>query len=106
MSDRVRFVEPGEEFLQIRLQRAQAVPPAQRTPEVAAFVEAMQLDEEACTLLPLVMVPGATTASPVLPATEATAQRVLLAVIKLYRMDYICGDFLKPAHKLLHHIRW
>ena len=51
--------EPGIEFLLARLQRAQAVPPARCTPEVAAFVEAMQLEEEVCALLPLVLEHGA-----------------------------------------------
>ena len=78
-----------------RLQRAQAVPPAQRTPEVAAFVEAMQLDEEVCELLPLRLAPSDADGinfQSALPADEATAQRVLLAIRHLVRIFYICGD--------------
>ena len=44
---------PGAEFLERRLTRATAVPPAERTPEVAAFVESMQLLREVRELLPL-----------------------------------------------------
>ena len=47
------FPVPGAEFLERRLARATAVPPAERTPEVAAFVEAMRLLREARDLLPL-----------------------------------------------------
>ena len=34
---------PGAEFLERRLARATAVPPTERSPEVAAFVESVQL---------------------------------------------------------------
>jgi hypothetical protein len=44
---------PGAQFLERRLARATAVPPAERSPEVAAFVEAMQLLRKARELLPL-----------------------------------------------------
>jgi hypothetical protein len=43
----------GAEFLERRLARATAVPPTERSPEVAAFVEAMQLLRDARELLPL-----------------------------------------------------
>ena len=44
---------PGAEFLERRLARATAVPPAERSPDVAAFVESAQLLREARELLPL-----------------------------------------------------
>ena len=98
--------QPGHEFLLVRLQRAQAVPPAQRTPEVAAFIEAMQLDEEACALLPLVRAPGATDVplQPALPADEATAQRVLLAALKFFRIAYACRSLGMPSGKAFYHL--
>ena len=98
--------QPGEEFLLARLQRAQAMPPAQRSPEVAAFVEAMQLNEEACALLPLERAPGTDELRlrPALPATEATTHRVLLAALRLVRMGYVSGDHRPPCHKILHHL--
>ena len=87
---------------------AQAVPPAQRSPEVAAFIEAMQLDEEACALLPLVWVFVAAAdkvdLQPALPATEATAHRVLLAIVKLVRMTYVCGDHRQFSRKIRNHL--
>jgi hypothetical protein len=62
---------PGAEFLERRLARATAVPPAARSPEVAAFVEAMQLLREACELLPL-----NADGSPALPNTPANQRKV------------------------------
>jgi hypothetical protein len=62
---------PGAEFLDVRLARAAAVPPAERSHEVAAFVESMQLLREARELLPLT--PGR---QPVLPDTAATRRQV------------------------------
>ncbi|KAL4440155.1 hypothetical protein ABPG75_003156 [Micractinium tetrahymenae] len=44
---------PGEEFLQRRLARASAIPPEQRSPEVAASVAAEQLPKQIAALLPL-----------------------------------------------------
>ena len=44
---------PGAAYLQRRLARAQAVPPAERSPDVQAFITSVQLGEEACQLLPL-----------------------------------------------------
>ena len=44
---------PGAAFLQRRLARAQAVPPAQRSPEVQAFIASVELGRQACELLPL-----------------------------------------------------
>ena len=44
---------PGAAFLRKRLSRAQAVPPAERSPEVQAFIESVQLGRQICDLLPL-----------------------------------------------------
>ena len=89
----------------MRLQRAQAVPPSERMPEVAAFVEAMQLDEEACELLPLVLGAAGGPPQPALPPTEATAQRVLLAAAKYAKMCYVSGDMLSPpSTKAMYHL--
>ena len=63
--------EPGAEFLQRRLARATAVPPAERSPEVAAFVESMQLLRKARELLPLTPA-----GRPALPDTPATGRKV------------------------------
>lgn len=42
---------PGAEFLRRRLARAEAIPPAERPPEVAAYVAAAALQRDACRLL-------------------------------------------------------
>ena len=47
------FQPPGAEFLKRRLARATAVPPAERSANVAAFVESMQLMLDNPELLPL-----------------------------------------------------
>jgi len=44
---------PGAAFLQRRLARAQAVPAAERSPEVQAFITSVQLGQHVCELLPL-----------------------------------------------------
>ena len=62
---------PGVEYLERRLARATAVPPAERSPEVAAFVESVQLMREACKLLPLTADGDAA-----LPDTPATRRQV------------------------------
>ena len=62
---------PGAEFLERRLARATAVPPAERSPEVAAFVESVQLMRAAAQLLPLTP-----DGRPALPDTPATRRKV------------------------------
>ena len=62
---------PGAEFLDRRLARATAVPPADLSPDVAAFVESMQLHREVVQLLPLTP-----EGEPALPDTPATRQNV------------------------------
>ena len=89
------------------LQRAQAVPPAQRSPEVAAFVEAMQLGEEACALLPLVRVPSAPAAvlvRPALPATEATATACCWQ--PQTGQDGLCVRRHQPFQKIVGHLEF
>jgi hypothetical protein len=63
--------ERGAEFLERRLARATAVPPAERSPDVAAFVESVQLLREACELLPLTP-----EGRPALPNTPAMRRQV------------------------------
>ena len=59
---------PGADFLELRLARATAVPHGERSPDVAAFVESMQLTHEAVQLLPLT--PEGRPALPAMPATR------------------------------------
>ena len=59
---------PGTEFLERRLARATAVPPAERSPDVAAFVQSVQLIREIAQLLPLT--PDGSAALPDTPATR------------------------------------
>ena len=83
----------------MRLQRAQAVPAAQRTPEVAAFIEAMQLDEEVCELLPLAAGAGGNP-QPALPLNTAAAERrVLLAIISFSKMKHVASSWNPPSFK-------
>jgi len=49
----VEQVAPGAEFLLRRLARAEALSPAERTPDVAAFVDSVRLLRQVCQLLPL-----------------------------------------------------
>lgn len=73
----------GAQFLQRRLQRAQQVPPEQRSPEVAAFVESEALLAEARQLLPLTQ--HGTAALPFNSSTkEAARQAMLLAARACY----------------------
>jgi hypothetical protein len=75
------------------------VPPAERGPEVAAFVESVQLMREACELLPL-----AANGRPALPAGAAFQRQWLLVLAKLVRADFLCpapmravGNWLSPG---------
>ena len=45
--------QPGAAFLRRRLARAQAVPPAERSPEVQAFITSVELGRQISELLPL-----------------------------------------------------
>lgn len=64
--------QPGAEYFAARLRRATAVPLAERSPEVAAFVESVQLCSEICELLPL-----APSGRPALSRFEPRVQEVL-----------------------------
>lgn len=75
---------PGAEFLQRRLARAQCIPADQRSPEVAAFVESEAALAEARSLLPL---DGSGAAA--LPLVAATKQRLNLAMLLTARAHYL-----------------
>jgi hypothetical protein len=62
---------PGVKFLERRLARATAVPPAERSPDVAAFVESVQLLRQVMQLLPLTP-----EGNPALPDNPATRRKV------------------------------
>ena len=72
---------PGAAFLQRRLARAQAVPPAERLPDVQAFITCVQLGEEACQLLPLTR--GGQEALPLRNPATVRRQGLWLTCIRL-----------------------
>jgi len=79
------MAEPGAEFLERRLQRAQRVPPDQRSPEVAAFIESEALLTEARALLPLTA-----SGAVALPLTAAVAkQKANMALLLAGRAQYV-----------------
>ena len=97
----------GTEFFLRRLQRAQQVPLAKRSPEVAAFVEQAGLLRCVARLLPLTA--GGTAA---LPRDAAAARRALVAYCMVMRADYISpetptGECNFPDHlsEYLMHLR-
>jgi hypothetical protein len=65
---------PGAEFLERRYQQAARVPASERSPDVAAFVEAYQLLQQALAMLPIDH-----NRRPTLPDTPASRQNVLSA---------------------------
>ena len=65
---------PGAAFLRRRLARAQAVPPAERSPEVQAFITSVELGRQACELLPLRQGPGGEP-QPALPLGDPATSR-------------------------------
>jgi len=84
---------PGAEFLLHRLARAEAVPPAERSPEVAAFLEIVHLLREVRHLLPLT-----SDGQPALPPnTPAAQQQVQLAFLKFARASYLCPVMASPV---------
>ena len=85
---------PGAEFLEARLRRCAALPPAQRGPDEAAFLESVQLCREVCELLPLT--PSGRPALPSMPF-QPTTQTVELALTKLWRAMYVCPYHCTPA---------
>ena len=93
----------GAEFLERRLARATAVPPAERSPEVAAFVELMQLLREVAQLLPLTP-----DGCPALPDTPATRRKVgcpaATCVQPTCRKEGVCKQ-PRPAPEWPHPVR-
>ncbi|KAL4440133.1 hypothetical protein ABPG75_003134 [Micractinium tetrahymenae] len=94
---------PGQEFLMPRLARARALPPEQRSPEVAAFVAGMEIDDQVPALLPLR--PDGSAALPLHSAeTEARvllAHMCILGVLHalpwgLTMCHVLCGDRMLP----------
>lgn len=75
--------DPGAEFLEQRLRRAAAIPPAERSPEVAGLLEGAQLEREAWELIP---VDSSGTPQP----AHAGLQQVLLALEMHARAHYLC----------------
>lgn len=77
---------PGQEFLLRRLQRAAAVPLGERSREVAAFIAAMQLEDQIPSLLPLTE-----GGEPALQQASLTTQRrVLLAHLMWVNVIHAC----------------
>jgi hypothetical protein len=76
----VAWDTPGVAFLRRRIERAAAVPPQERNPEVAAFVESAQLVREVCQLLPLTR-----TGRPALQSGKVLQRQLLLTQAKLAR---------------------
>ncbi|KAL4425427.1 hypothetical protein ABPG75_009443 [Micractinium tetrahymenae] len=77
----------GAEFFLQRLQRAQAIPPAERGPDVAAFVESVVLLCRIGQLLPL-----DAAGAPALPDSSATRRRLLRAMLLKASADYLCPE--------------
>lgn len=83
---------PGSAFLRRRIERASAVPPAERSPEVAAFVESARLAREACKLLPLTAA-----GRPALQAGATSQRQLLLALAKLAKAELLCPAPMEPV---------
>ena len=73
-----RTLAPGAEFFRRRLQRAMAIPPDQRYPEVHAFVASVQLMQVADELLPLTAA-----GEPALPVDRLAGQQAGLQAMLL-----------------------
>lgn len=71
-------------FLHERLAAAQAIPAAQRTPELAGFIESCQLKNEVAALLAQPLPSGAAAAA------EEQARRTQQAALRLLRADMLC----------------
>lgn len=81
--------EPGAEFLARRLARAAAIPPEQRSQDVAIFLESEELLSEARQALPLDS-HGRPALSAAAAASPAVRYRLLLAMAKVARSDWLC----------------
>ncbi|KAL4419040.1 hypothetical protein ABPG77_011022 [Micractinium sp. CCAP 211/92] len=77
---------PGQEFLLRRLQRAAAVPLGEHSREVAAFIAAMQLEDQVPSLLP----PTSGGEPALQQASLSTQRRVLLAHLMWVNVIHAC----------------
>ncbi|KAL4440137.1 hypothetical protein ABPG75_003138 [Micractinium tetrahymenae] len=96
---------PGEQFLKRRLARATALPPDQRSPEVAAFIAIMQLPEQAAALLPLR--PDGSAAQALLSALEEAAGSLLELEPDSPKWHMIIGSHLavlNQTQRAMHHL--
>ena len=85
----LRAQQPSE-FLRARLAKAQAVPPAERSLEVAAFISCCELQREAAELV----VSGT--------FIDRALAPILLGAVKLARAHYL-SPTLRRAHRLEYH---
>ena len=76
---------PGAAFLQRRVRRAAALLPAERPPEVSAFLDSLQLLQEVQQALPCTH-----HGQPELPHSPVAQRRVALASMKAARACYLC----------------
>ena len=90
---------PGAEFLEERLQRCAAIPPGERGPDVAAFVEGQRLLAE-CRALLLLTPEG----RPALAPTPANRRQVLGGLLRFARAFYISPFEPPMAHGELRHL--
>ena len=87
-------LQPSE-FLKARLAKAQAVPPAERSLEVAAFIRCCELQREAVELI----VSGTFTDRPDGEPARGARTRLLLGALKLARAHYL-SPTLRRAQRL------
>lgn len=93
--------KPGADFLRVRLERCEALPAAQRAPEVTAFIQGSRLHAQICEELPLT-----SDGAPALPANSPrSVQLLLLSMLRMARVDYLCPVTLSSAVDPLAHIR-
>ena len=94
----------GVEFLNRRLRRASAVPPAERSPEVAAFVDSVGLLREAvCEQLPLTWT--LQISKPALAVDDpSTQRRLLVALYSTAWAEYVCPDKPVTGKQLEQHV--
>lgn len=88
---------PGGEHLQRRLDRATAVPPAQRPDDVAAFVESCQLMKEAVQLLPFESTGPGGFQHGLQGMMASNRRQVLLGFVRAARADAICAPLHPPT---------
>lgn len=89
----------GAELFEERLRRCTAIPPDQRSPDVAAFVEGQQLLAEARALLPLTA-----DGQPALAPTQTNLQQALSGVLCIARAFYLSPSIPVDAHGEQRHL--